>query len=190
MSSLVKRALEGLLAVYVVAVGALAIAVQLSPAAGVGLYGVRTGSMVPALRPGDLVAVERVAAAEVRSGDVITVALASGATVTHRVVAVVDTPAGLTFITQGDANDHADPVAVGAGQVVGRAAWRLPVAGTLLALLSALPGLLGLLTIAASLVVAIAVVDGRELDATERGLRDELARLRPRVRPDGLTGLT
>ena len=67
--------------------------------------------MSPALGVGDAVAAERVAAADVRPGDIIAFQVGSGATVTHRVVSVTATDEGPVFTTQGDANSSPDPVA-------------------------------------------------------------------------------
>jgi signal peptidase len=69
-----------------------------------------TGSMRPAIVPGDLVIVRPVDPASIRVGDVITFQAPLGRheLVTHRVVAVTSSAQGLTLRTKGDANQVAD----------------------------------------------------------------------------------
>lgn len=70
---------------------------------------VETGSMEPALPTGSLIVVERVAASELRVGDVITVVRDDGARVTHRIVDTAETDDGRpAFRTKGDANPATD----------------------------------------------------------------------------------
>src|SRR6185295_4926628 len=106
-----RRALEILLTGYVLVVLGLGIAAHAAPVVGYGLYAVRTASMTPALKVGDLVVEERVDPAKIQVGDVITLATANGATVTHRVETVTPNDAGPVFTTRGDANASPDPVA-------------------------------------------------------------------------------
>jgi signal peptidase I len=69
-----------------------------------------TGSMRPAIAPGDLVVLRPVDPASIQVGDVITfrAPLGSHELVTHRVVAVSASTQGITFRTKGDANPVAD----------------------------------------------------------------------------------
>ena len=69
-----------------------------------------TGSMRPAIAPGDLVIVRPVDPASIRVRDVITfqAPIGSHELVTHRVVAVGASTQGITFRTKGDANPVAD----------------------------------------------------------------------------------
>ena len=69
-----------------------------------------TGSMRPAIAPGDLVIVRPVDPASIRVGDVITfqAPIGSHELVTHRVVAVTSSAQGIAFRTKGDANRVAD----------------------------------------------------------------------------------
>lgn len=88
---------------------------------------IRTGSMEPTIKSGDVILCRRVDAAEVKLDDVITYAndgritsLPEGETVCHRVVAEPYTEEGVLYIpTKGDANSEADPVITGE-QVIGR----------------------------------------------------------------------
>jgi len=169
-----RRALEIVLAVFVIGVLGLGIAVHAAPAVGYGLYAVRSASMAPALEVGDLVVEERVDPATIRVGDVITLATGTGATVTHRVETVTPNDAGPVFTTRGDANAKPDPVATFAGQVRGRVAWQVPALGYLLAMVTTPTGLLALFSIAAALLTAIWLLGERE-DRREDALLDLLA---------------
>jgi signal peptidase len=91
---------------------------------------VLTGSMEPAVKTGSLIVIRTVDAVTVSEGDVITFRPSSlsgfdtagheASFLTHRVERVEAGPAGPKFITRGDANTVADPVAVSPNQVVGR----------------------------------------------------------------------
>ena len=77
---------------------------------GYQVLGMKTGSMSPAIDPGDVVVAERVAPSDVRNGDVITfrAPLGSHAPYTHRVVRIRYGADGPEFVTQGDANAAPD----------------------------------------------------------------------------------
>jgi signal peptidase I len=70
-------------------------------------------SMLPALRPGDIVRVERCDAGAVRIGEIVQIVL-DGQLVCHRLIEIKND----RFITQGDANCHVDPE-IGAPQILG-----------------------------------------------------------------------
>src|SRR3954463_4059471 len=106
-----RRGLELVLSGFVLAFLGRGIAVQAAPAAGYGLYAVRSASMAPSLKVGDLVVEERIDPATIQVGDVITLATGTGATVTHRVQTVTPNDAGPVLTTKGDANATPDPVA-------------------------------------------------------------------------------
>jgi signal peptidase I len=169
---LIRRALESALAVFVLSVLGLAAAAQIAPAAGYGLYAVRSESMAPALSVGDLVVVHRVAASEVRAGDVVTMTLGAGTTITHRVVAVTSTDEGPVFVTRGDANSTADPVAARADQLRGRLTSQVAFLGFLLAMISMPSGIAALLSIGATLLTAVWLLDEVEAGDDEDELDD------------------
>jgi len=177
-----RRALEILLTGYVLVVLGLGIAAHAAPLAGYGLYAVRSASMTPALKVGDLVVEERVDPTTIHVGDVITLATANGATVTHRVETVTPNDAGPVFTTRGDANASPDPVATFAGQVRGRVAWDVPLLGFLLAMVTTPTGLLALFSIGAGLLTAIWILgehEARREDELLAELAHELGIARP-----------
>jgi signal peptidase len=85
---------------------------------------VLSGSMEPALSPGDAVIVD--ASGPVEVGDVITYRTgADTVPTTHRVVDVVDGG----YETKGDANENADAGLIGPEAVIGRVVLTIPVVG-------------------------------------------------------------
>ncbi len=177
-----RRALEILLTGFVLVVLGLGIAAHAAPVVGYGLYAVRTASMTPALKVGDLVVEERVDPTTIHVGDVITLATANGATVTHRVETVTPNDAGPVFTTRGDANASPDPVATFSGQVRGRVAWDVPLLGFLLAMVTTPTGLLALFSIGAGLLTAIWILgehEARREDELLAELAHELGIARP-----------
>ena len=174
--TLVRRILEVVLVVYVFGALTLAVAAQMAPQTGHGLYTVRSRSMAPALGVGDLIVVERVAPEEVRPGDVIAFRLASGTTVTHRVVSVTATDEGPMLTTKGDANATPDPVATRAEQLQGRLATSVALLGFVLAMLSMPIGIAALFSIGASLLTVLWLLDELTMGAEDVEL-EELARV-------------
>jgi len=172
---LVRGVLEILLATLVVGVLVLALAMQVAPTAGFGLFAVRSGSMAPSIKVGDLVIEEHVDPASIQAGDVITLATGTGATVTHRVQTVTPNDAGPVFTTKGDANASPDPVATMSSQVRGRVAWDVPLLGFLLAMATTPSGLIALFSIGATLLTAIWLLDEGEA-RREDAVLAELAR--------------
>ena len=92
---------------------------------------VLSGSMEPALEAGSIAFVEPGTAGGVALGQMLTFTRDGGrrTLVTHRVIEIVDSPAGVSFRTKGDANADADLDLVAAGQVVGTVRYSLPYLG-------------------------------------------------------------
>jgi signal peptidase len=179
----IRRMLEAALVTFVVGTIGLALASQLAPLAGAGLYAVRSESMSPALAAGDLVVAERVDAGAIASGDVVTLALSSGVTVTHRVVSVTPSDDGPVFVTRGDANATSDPVAARADQLRGRVTWHVPLLGFLLAMLAMPSGIAALFSIGATLLTAVWLLDEVEAGDDEDEL-EELVELQRQLEAD------
>lgn len=95
---------------------------------GLGTFIVTGGSMEPNIHKGSLVLVQPVSPSQVKVGDVITFQQ-YGQTTTHRVIAIGQNSAGLTFKTKGDANMVADPEDKYFPGQVGVAMTSVPVAG-------------------------------------------------------------
>lgn len=101
---------------------------------------VQTGSMRPAINPGDMVLVKRVPISALKNGDVITYINPKNKkqTITHRIVSVKKQSPQL--IVKGDANDSPDPV-VFIHQIIGKQKYRVPFAGYLMNFLRTWQGL-------------------------------------------------
>jgi signal peptidase len=139
--------------------GVLAVVATLT---GVRLVPVLTGSMAPGMPAGSLALTTRLAAEDVRPGQVVAFrppsayAREGGRLVLHRVVSATVTPTGLETVTRGDANAVRDPwtLSLGPDAELGRERLSVPHLGRIVAggPLAAASLLLGL----AMLVVAVA----------------------------------
>lgn len=141
-------------------IAAAAVVFVLTSLAGVALWrqrqvqllSVQTGSMAPALQPGDAVAVRQVDAADLKLGDVISFRSPADpeVVITHRIVQA--SSAGGGIVTQGDNNTTADQ-SLEPSQVLGRVERSIPNAGYLIDFIHSPVGLvLGVYVPAAFLV--------------------------------------
>lgn len=152
--TVIRRAIDVALALLVVAVVAIGLAANLAPQAGSRLFAIRTGSMEPMMPVGSLVVATAVDPDRIVVGDVVTIQLDGGSTMTHRVSAIVERDDGWMFELKGDANAVHDPVLVGGETVVGRVDLAVPLLGYLLAMLSMPTGIAALLSIGGTLLTA------------------------------------
>ncbi|MFB6109191.1 MAG: signal peptidase I [Haloplanus sp.] len=91
---------------------------------------VLSGSMEPTISAGDAVIVTAVPAERISEGDIITFHReGESVPTTHRVVSVVESERGPTFVTKGDANEERDPEPVPPEAVVGRVTMTIPYLG-------------------------------------------------------------
>ena len=104
---------------------------------GIGITTVLTGSMRPAIDPGDLVVTQLSTASTITAGDVV-VFDNSGTPYAHRVVEVRPLNGLQRLTTKGDANSviDTDPVMASPNQQVPRVVWRVPAVGSTLAYLT------------------------------------------------------
>ncbi len=114
----------------VLAVAGLGGGSALLQAKGGKLLSVQSGSMVPAISKGDLVAVTRVPTGELAKGDVVTFISPndSRVTITHRIVALPSAETKNKFITRGDANPGSDEP-INGNAIIGRVGVTIPYAG-------------------------------------------------------------
>lgn len=89
-------------------------------------YIVLSGSMQPALNPGDLALTQRIDPAEISVGDVVAVRTDSWVYM-HRVVERKGSGEGLLFRLKGDANEDPDPSYVSGSEIIGRTHFSLPL---------------------------------------------------------------
>lgn len=135
----------GLLVLVVLGIGGTAWALS---AAGYQKFVVKTGSMAPTIKPGDLV-IDRPVSGAFAVGDVITFPDSQAELVTHRIVEI--TPDGIK--TKGDANETADVWTIPQASVVGVVAFVIPKGGYVVLFLSQPAGIAAVLIAVAALVL-------------------------------------
>ena len=138
----------------------LAALVTVPRAVGVTPFTVLTGSMEPALDPGDVVLSARRAPLDVRPGDIVTFHDPSrgGELVTHRVESMRRNGPMVSFVTSGDANDVSERWSVPADGAIGRAVLRVPDVGHVLQWAGTREGKLALIAVPAFLLVMLELV--------------------------------
>lgn len=116
-SVLVLVAMMALIAVAVAGVNGIRVRVE------------QTGSMAPALHPGDLVLVRDTPIAQVRVGDVIGVREPDGRVIVHRVVRIDGAGGFLRVHTKGDANPTGEDWSIPRASSVALVQGSVPVLG-------------------------------------------------------------
>jgi signal peptidase len=129
----------------------LLLAATVPSAFGDRTFVVRSGSMTPAIRTGDVVAVRGVPATSVRVGDIVTFDN-HGRFTSHRVRSVKPHEDRLAFVTQGDANTGQEHWQVAANGTVGRVVDRVPMLGFVVVQVRSTVGQLGLIVLPALLL--------------------------------------
>jgi signal peptidase I len=164
-----RRTLDLLLVLLIVLVLAMLLLARGLPLATDGQTFVVGGrSMEPAIGLGSVVHAVPVDAAALRAGDIVTVKVGQRQAVfTHRIVRLAELPDGLHLETMGDANAKPDPSLIPATAVVGRVELTVPYAGFGVALLSSMPGILFLVSIAGVLLAATWLLESVEQDQRE-----------------------
>ena len=126
------RRLAGLAGWAVLAAGvALALAIAGPLAFGDHPHTDLSGSMEPAISPGDVVVDEQIPPTAARVGDIVTFRDPEDQSryLTHRVVSVRRAGSHLWFVTQGDANNTRERWRVAAGGEIGRVLYTVPWVG-------------------------------------------------------------
>jgi signal peptidase I len=127
----------------------LVAAIALPLAFGARPQTVLTGSMEPAIAPGDVVIDERIEPTEARVGDVVTFRdpADQGKLITHRVQRIRRAGSHLWFITQGDANNTTERWRIAADGELGRVVYTVPWVGHAAVITHTPLGLLALLIV-------------------------------------------
>lgn len=137
-----------------VAVTLLALAVAGPLAFGARPYTVLTGSMEPAIAPGDVIVAERIDPSQARVGEVVMFRDPDDQTraITHRVRRIRRAGDHLWFVTRGDANDHGERWRIAVDGQLGRVVYAIPAVGHV-AILAGRVGPAALLALAVLLLV-------------------------------------
>ncbi len=114
-----------------IAIAALVAAIAGPLAFGARPYTVLTGSMEPAISPGDVVVAERIDPPEARAGDIMMFRDPADQerTITHRVRHVRRVGDHFWFVTRGDANNHGERWRIAADGQLGRVLYVVPAVG-------------------------------------------------------------
>ncbi len=142
------------LALAVLVLVALFFLANYFPSQTYGLYVVRSGSMEPALSPGDVILSKNSNSYKV--GDIITYIPPNkeeGESVTHRLIETKEMDGSRFFVTKGDSNDVADSNLVSPTQVVGKHMLSIPYLGFLVNFSRTLPGLILLIILPAIVII-------------------------------------
>ena len=153
-----RLALVGLGLAGLVVAGSAALA----SATGHRLVVISSGSMGASMPVGSLDVIDVVAPDQVRSGDVVTVALDSGALITHRVVGRISAGGLDSWVLHGDANPDTATEVVGVNQQVGRVAITVPAAGYVMWWFSLPAGVVSYVILMLLVVLLIGLLKGDE----------------------------
>ena len=117
---------------------------------------VRSGSMTPAIRTGDVVVVRPIAPTEAAIGDIVTFKdpAGSGRLLVHRVRAIARSGDQVEVITKGDANNTQEGWKVAADGTIGTVAYRVPALGFAVSWINTPAGRIGLIIVPALLLTA------------------------------------
>jgi signal peptidase I len=128
---------------------AIALAIVLPFAFGGRPYTVLSGSMQPAIAPGDVVISTRIDPADARPGDVVTFRDPQDPDrlITHRVRSSRPDGSRMRFVTKGDANNTTEEWRVAASGHVSRVSYRVPAVGRLALAAQSRGGLIALVLV-------------------------------------------
>lgn len=161
----------------VIIVGGLLHPDELPGVLGIKPAVVLSGSMDPTIEAGDLIFVSGCDPEQLREGDVVCY-LSSGKAITHRIVSVTEGEDGrVRYVTQGDANNTEDRLAVTADQVQG--VWsgaRVPGLGNAILFMQTPGGMILFIVCPLALFFAWDVWRRRRLDKAEEARTAQLER--------------
>jgi signal peptidase len=135
---------------------ALLLAAALPLAFGARSMVVRSGSMTPTIRTGDVVVVRPIAPTEAKIGDIVTFDAPdrSGRLLVHRVRAISRRGDQVAVVTQGDANTTREHWKVAADGTIGSVVYRVPAVGFAISWIGTPIGRIGLIIVPALLLAA------------------------------------
>jgi len=143
MNQSIKKVINIITNLLVIAVVALAVLLVGVRLAGLQVFTVLSGSMEPEYHVGSLIYVKKVDPMTLTERDVITFMLSEDTIATHRIVEVVpdETDASVVrFRTKGDANDAEDGSLVHCKNVIGTPVFTIPYLGYVASYIQNPPG--------------------------------------------------
>ena len=167
--AIVRRVVDGALIVLFALVAVGLVVGRVLPMTGHPTAIVRGASMSPTIPIGSAIVIQPIAPNQLASGDIVTMRVGPRQTIfTHRIVRILQLDGAPFLETKGDANAAADGATVPASAVIGRVTWWIPLVGFLVALLSVPIGVLFVLGLGLTLGATAFLLEGIELDATDR----------------------
>lgn len=139
---------------------------------GLTPYTVLSGSMEPVYHVGSLIYVRNVDTATLRVGDAITFYSANDVVVTHQIIEILTDEggsSGLSFRTQGIANDIPDGGSVPESKVIGKPVFTIPLLGYVAHFIQNPPGMYIAISVGALLLLLSFLPD---LFATDKTTQD------------------
>lgn len=139
---------------------ALLLAAVAPMAVGLHAYTVRSGSMTPSIRTGDIVVTRPISPADAHVGDIVTFKdpSGSGKLITHRARAISPHGKVVRFVTRGDANNSFERWSVPADGRIGRVVYRVPAVGYPLTWIGSGLGRIGLIVIPAIVLLVLGML--------------------------------
>ncbi|HEY6729746.1 MAG TPA: signal peptidase I [Solirubrobacterales bacterium] len=136
------------------------LAAALPPALGGTSMVVRSGSMTPVIRTGDVVVVRPIAPTEAAVGDIVTFKDPAGSDrlLVHRVRAISRHGDQVEVITKGDANTTQERWKVAADGTIGTVAYRVPALGFAVGWIGSPAGRIGLVIVPALALIVMLLV--------------------------------
>jgi signal peptidase len=156
------------------AVSAFVLAILLSAALPLALGArsmvVRSGSMTPAIRTGDVVVVDPIVPTEATVGEIVTFKDpdGSGRLLVHRVRAISRQGGQVAITTQGDANTTQEHWRVPVDGTIGTVVYRVPLLGFAVSWIGSPAGRIGLIVVPA-LLLAVSMLVGIWRPTVRRG---------------------
>jgi len=126
---------------------------------------IRGPSMSPTIPLGALAFEQPIAGSAIQAGDVVTMTIPNGPTITHRVIRVASIDGQPYIETQGDANNAADPTLQPATIVTGIVRSHLPLLGFIVAFLGVPSGILSVVSMLGSLLACVWLLEELEADS-------------------------
>lgn len=148
-------------------------------APAIGLYTIVSPSMEPNLKVYDVIVDKKVdKPSDIKVGDIITFistsTISKGLTITHRVVALVETENGIEYKTQGDNNLSPDSTTVQFKNVLGKVMIKIPQLGRIQQFLSTSSGWLIVVVIPALLIIISDVLKIFKLSGAKKKVNSAL----------------
>jgi signal peptidase len=146
---------QGILVIALVLVVSLLIFTSFNPIKSLQVFRVMSGSMVPTLKVGSVVFVQKINPKELKEGEIITYRSNEdpNISVTHRLVAIEEKNGQKIFKTKGDANNAPDATDILASQITGKVIFHIPFLGFLSVWIKKPLGFISLVILPALLII-------------------------------------